>query len=66
MPEDHLNHVTICPSMKPAGRNEVIQLKHTMDALLEKVGANTIEQKGPTQVGFLSYFQHFKNNNYKH
>jgi len=50
MPEDHLNHVTIFPSMKPAGRNEVIQLKHTMDALLEKVGANTIEQKGPTQL----------------
>ena len=50
LPEDHLNHVTLFPSMKPAGRNEVIQLKHTMDALLSKVGANTIEQKGPTQV----------------
>ncbi|CAF0722793.1 unnamed protein product, partial [Brachionus calyciflorus] len=48
--EDHLNHVTTFPSLKPVGRNEVIQLKHTMDALLKRVGADIIDQKGPTQL----------------
>jgi hypothetical protein len=50
MPEDHLNHLTVFPSLKPTGRNEVIKLKHTMDSLLKRVGADIIEQKGPTQV----------------
>ena len=50
MPEDHLNHVTIFPSLKPVGRTEVIQLKHTMDALLKRVGSDIIDQTGPTQV----------------
>ena len=50
MPEDHLNHLTVFPSLKPAGRNEVIKLKHTMDALLSRVGADCIDQKGPTQL----------------
>ncbi len=45
-----MNHATVFPSLKPAGRNEVIQLKHTMDALLKRVGADIIDQKGPTQV----------------
>lgn len=48
--EDHLNHLTTFPSLRPAGRNEVIQLKHTMDALLKRVGADIIDQKGPTQL----------------
>jgi hypothetical protein len=50
MPEDHLNHVTVFPSLKPVARTEVIQLKHTMDALLRRVGADIIDQKGPTQL----------------
>ncbi len=50
IPEDHLNHLTVFPSLRPAGRNEVLQLKHTMDALLNRVGADLIEEKGPTQV----------------
>lgn len=50
MPEQHMDHVTIFPSMKPTSRKEVIQLKHTMDALLQKVGLDTIDQKGPTQL----------------
>ena len=48
--EDHLNHLTVFPSLKPTSRNEVVQLKHTMDALLKRVGADVIDQKGPTQV----------------
>ena len=36
--------------MKPAGRTEVIQLQHTMDALLNRVGADAIDEKGPTQL----------------
>jgi hypothetical protein len=48
--EDHMNHLTVFPSLKPVGRNEVLQLKHTMDALLSRVGADTIEEKGPTQL----------------
>jgi hypothetical protein len=48
--EGHLKHAIVFPSLKPAGRNEVIQLKHTMDVLLKRVGADCIDQKGPTQV----------------
>lgn len=36
--------------MKPVGRAEVVQLKHTMDAMLTRVGADLIEEKGPTQL----------------
>ena len=50
MPDDHLNHLTVFPSLKPTSRNEVVQLKHTMDALLKRVGADIIDQKGPTQL----------------
>lgn len=48
--EDHNKHFTVFPSLKPTGRNEVIQLKHTMDALLKRVGADVVDQKGPTQL----------------
>lgn len=48
--DEHLNHITTFPSLKPTGRNEVIQLKHTMDSLLKRVGADIIDQKGPTQL----------------
>jgi hypothetical protein len=48
--------LTVFPSLKPTGRNEVIKLKHTMDSLLKRVGADIIEQKGPTQVfSFCNY-----------
>ena len=38
--------------MKPTSRVEVLQLKHTMDSLLKRVGADldVNDQKGPTQV----------------
>ncbi len=36
--------------MKPTGRTEVMQLKHTMDVLLNKAGISSVDQKGPTQV----------------
>lgn len=45
-----MNHVTAFPSLKPTGRNEVIQLRHTMDALLKRVGADIVDLKGPTQL----------------
>ncbi len=38
------------PSLKPTGRHEVVQLKHTMDSLLKRVGADIVDQKGPTQL----------------
>lgn len=50
MPDDHPNHLTALPSLKPTSRYDVIQLKHTMEALLSRVGADLVQQKGPTQV----------------
>ena len=50
-----MSHATVFPSLKPTSRNEVIQLKHTMDALLKRVGADVIDQKGPTQVRGLRF-----------
>jgi hypothetical protein len=43
--------------LKPSGRNEVLQLKHTMEALLKRVGADIIDQTGPTQVKLLKLFK---------
>ncbi len=48
--EDHASHLTVFPSLKPTGRNEVVQLKHTMDSLLKRVGADIVDLKGPTQL----------------
>lgn len=55
MPDDHPSHLTAFPSLKPTSRYEVIQLKHTMEALLNRVGADIAEQKGPTQVGIFIF-----------
>lgn len=42
----------LCVCRKPASRFEVVQLKSTMEEMLEKAGINDadIEIKGPTQV----------------
>lgn len=44
-------------SRKPTSRYEVVQLKNTMEEMLEKAGINDtdIEIKGPTQVRNQSY-----------
>ncbi|XP_076455039.1 axonemal dynein light chain domain-containing protein 1-like isoform X2 [Babylonia areolata] len=51
-PDDHEKHLIVFPSMKPASRFEVMQLKKTMEDMLEKVGFNDIDTdiKGPTQM----------------
>ncbi|XP_065918337.1 axonemal dynein light chain domain-containing protein 1-like isoform X2 [Dysidea avara] len=53
-PADHDHHMTVFPSMKPSGRHEVVALKHTMDAMLEKAGigkmASDEELSGPTSM----------------
>ncbi|XP_053380213.1 axonemal dynein light chain domain-containing protein 1-like [Mercenaria mercenaria] len=50
--EDHEKHLVIFPSMKPASRYEVVQLKSTMEEMLDKAGINDAdtEIKGPTQM----------------
>ncbi|KAL8625878.1 hypothetical protein ACOMHN_012470 [Nucella lapillus] len=51
-PADHEKHLVVFPSMKPASRFEVMQLKQTMVDMLEKVGFNDVDLdiKGPTQM----------------
>ncbi|XP_078323462.1 axonemal dynein light chain domain-containing protein 1-like isoform X4 [Crassostrea virginica] len=50
--EDHEKHLVVFPSMKPASRFEVVQLKKTMDQMLDKAGVydTDAEIKGPTQM----------------
>jgi hypothetical protein len=48
--DDHQKHLTMFPSLKPTCRTEVIQLKHTMNALLKRIGADIVDQKGPPQL----------------
>lgn len=50
--EDHEKHLVVFPSMKPASRYEVVQLKKTMDQMLDKAGVydTDAEIKGPTQM----------------
>ncbi|XP_013413823.1 axonemal dynein light chain domain-containing protein 1-like [Lingula anatina] len=51
-PEDHVQHLVMFPSMKPSSRYEVIQLKKTMEQMLDRLGIDDddIEVKGPTQM----------------
>ncbi|PVD21951.1 hypothetical protein C0Q70_17754 [Pomacea canaliculata] len=51
-PQDHENHLTVFPSLKPSSRYEVVQLKKTMDDMLQKVGFFDMDadSKGPTQL----------------
>ncbi|XP_056012057.1 axonemal dynein light chain domain-containing protein 1-like isoform X3 [Ostrea edulis] len=50
--EDHEKHLVLFPSMKPSSRFEVVQLKKTMDQMLDKAGVydTDSEIKGPTQM----------------
>ena len=48
--DDHTFHLTSFPSLKPTGRHEVLQLGHTMDAMLKRIGADELNLKGPTQL----------------
>ncbi|XP_032220070.1 axonemal dynein light chain domain-containing protein 1 [Nematostella vectensis] len=49
---DHEDHLTVFPSMKPSGRQEVLKLKHAMASLLARAGADDDgkELTGPTQI----------------
>lgn len=53
-PANHDHHMTVFPSMKPSGRHEVLALKHTMDAMLERAGVSRMESdsdfRGPTNM----------------
>ncbi|KAJ7337274.1 Axonemal dynein light chain domain-containing protein 1 [Desmophyllum pertusum] len=48
----HEDHLTIFPSMKPTGRQEVLKLKHAMDSMLARAGVDDEgrELSGPTQI----------------
>ncbi|XP_021127970.1 axonemal dynein light chain domain-containing protein 1 isoform X1 [Anas platyrhynchos] len=49
--EDHKKKLRLFPSMKPAGRFEVIQLMEAMDNMLEKAGVDElIRVTGPSQL----------------
>ncbi|NWZ22004.1 AXDN1 protein, partial [Asarcornis scutulata] len=49
--EDHKKKLQLFPSMKPAGRFEVIQLMEAMDHMLEKAGVDElIRVTGPSQL----------------
>lgn len=50
--DSHEEHVTIFPSMKPTGRQEVLKLKHAFEAMLSRAGVedNFKELSGPTQI----------------
>uniref|UniRef100_A0A8B9CBR7 Axonemal dynein light chain domain containing 1 n=1 Tax=Anser brachyrhynchus TaxID=132585 RepID=A0A8B9CBR7_9AVES len=49
--EDHEKKLRLFPSMKPAGRLEVIQLMEAMDNMLEKAGVDElIRVTGPSQL----------------
>eukprot|EP00003_Mantamonas_plastica_P022296 TRINITY_DN375_c0_g1_i1.p1 TRINITY_DN375_c0_g1~~TRINITY_DN375_c0_g1_i1.p1 ORF type:complete len:548 (-),score=120.34 TRINITY_DN375_c0_g1_i1:993-2636(-) len=41
--EEHFNHDIVFPSLRPTSRWEVMQLAHTMDAMLEKAGIDIRE-----------------------
>ncbi|XP_059177935.1 axonemal dynein light chain domain-containing protein 1-like isoform X2 [Physella acuta] len=50
-PEDHEKHLVVFPSLKPASRFEVMQLKAALNNMLDKIGANDLETgSGPTQM----------------
>ncbi|KAL5011861.1 hypothetical protein ScPMuIL_010412 [Solemya velum] len=51
-PEDHEKHLVVFPSMKPNSRFEVLQLRKTMELMLERAGVSDVdvEIKGPTQM----------------
>lgn len=48
----HEDHLTVFPSMKPTGRQEVLKLKHAMDSMLARAGVDDEgrELSGPTQI----------------
>lgn len=48
----HEEHLTVFPSMKPSGRQEVLKLKHAMDSMLTRAGVDddVKELAGPTQI----------------
>ncbi|CAF3662745.1 unnamed protein product [Rotaria sp. Silwood1] len=48
--EEHVNHITVFPSLKPVGRTQVLKLRHTMDALLEKITIEDSDLHGQTQL----------------
>lgn len=48
--EEHLNHMTVFPSLKPVGRAQVLKLRHTMDALLERLTIEDNDLRGQTQL----------------
>lgn len=51
-PNDHEAHLVMFPSMNPTSRYEVVQLKKTLQMMLEKAGLtdDDFELKGPTQM----------------
>ncbi|XP_055896858.1 axonemal dynein light chain domain-containing protein 1-like isoform X1 [Biomphalaria glabrata] len=52
-PEDHEKHLVVFPSLKPASRYEVLQLKKSLNNMLDKIGANELDaglEAGPTQM----------------
>ncbi|XP_071115667.1 axonemal dynein light chain domain-containing protein 1-like [Haliotis cracherodii] len=51
-PDDHEKHLVKFPSLKPASRYEVLQLKRSLEDMLEKAGVadNDVVVKGPTQM----------------
>ncbi|CAF1648933.1 unnamed protein product, partial [Didymodactylos carnosus] len=52
--EDHVKHITVFPSLKPVGRNEVMKLRHTMDALLQRITIENNDERGQTQPSHIS------------
>ncbi|UJR32073.1 hypothetical protein I4U23_019541 [Adineta vaga] len=48
--EEHLHHITVFPSLKPVSRAEVLKLRHTMDALLERITIEDNDLQGQTQL----------------
>ena len=50
--KEHEEHLTIFPSMKPTGRQEVLKLKHAFEVLLTRAGIDDEgkEVTGPTQI----------------
>ncbi len=50
--KEHEEHLTIFPSMKPTGRQEVLKLKHAFEAMLSRAGIDdeSKELSGPTQI----------------
>jgi hypothetical protein len=50
--KEHEEHLTIFPSMKPTGRQEVLKLRHAFEAMLSRAGVDddSKELSGPTQI----------------